>query len=87
MAVAQFLEDYSSLLPALHLLQKLGYQYLTPSEALALRGGKTHIARRAGQQCDRVRIAGRVSQDLCSGWLRATRYAPCSIKRCQNRQR
>ena len=40
MAVAHFLEDYSSLLPALHLLQKLGFQYLTPSEALALRGGK-----------------------------------------------
>lgn len=40
MAVAEFLEDIVSHLPALHLLQHLGYQYLTPAEALALRGGK-----------------------------------------------
>lgn len=41
MAVSDYLEDMSSLIPALHLLQKLGYRYLPPSEALALRGGKT----------------------------------------------
>jgi type I restriction enzyme R subunit len=40
MAVAEFLEDIVSHLPALHLLQHLGYQYVTPAEALALRGGK-----------------------------------------------
>lgn len=40
MAVAEFLEDIVSHLPALHLLQHLGYQYLTPAEAVALRGGK-----------------------------------------------
>jgi type I restriction enzyme, R subunit len=40
MAVAEFLEDIVSHLPALHLLQHLGYQYITPTEALALRGGK-----------------------------------------------
>ena len=40
MAVAEFLEDIVSHLPALHLLQNLGYKYLTPAEALALRGGK-----------------------------------------------
>jgi type I restriction enzyme R subunit len=40
MAVAEFLEDIVSHLPALHLLQHLGYEYLTPAEALALRGGK-----------------------------------------------
>jgi type I restriction enzyme R subunit len=40
MAVAEFLEDIVSHLPALHLLQHLGYEYLTPTEALALRGGK-----------------------------------------------
>ncbi|MCA9840232.1 MAG: type I restriction endonuclease subunit R [Trueperaceae bacterium] len=33
-------EDISSLLPALTLLQQLGYSYLTPEEALKLRGGK-----------------------------------------------
>ena len=40
MAVAEFLEDIVSHLPALHLLQHLGFQYLTPTEALATRGGK-----------------------------------------------
>lgn len=40
MAVAEFLEDIVSHLPALHLLQHLGFQYLTPTEALTLRGGK-----------------------------------------------
>ena len=40
MAVAEFLEDIVSHLPALQLLQHLGYQYLTPAEALAFRDGK-----------------------------------------------
>src|SRR5699024_3675334 len=35
-----WLEDMSSLLPALTLLQGLGYQYLPPAAALELRGGK-----------------------------------------------
>ncbi len=33
-------EDSSSKLPALHLLQNLGWQYLAPDEAIKLRGGK-----------------------------------------------
>lgn len=40
MAVSEFLEDLVSHLPALQLLQQVGYRYLTPSEALDLRGGK-----------------------------------------------
>ena len=36
-----FKEDHISQLPALMLLEKLGYTYLTPDEALAMRGGKT----------------------------------------------
>jgi len=40
MAVSQFLEDLVSHLPALHLLQQMGYSYLTPGEALELRDGK-----------------------------------------------
>ena len=40
MPVAEFLEDIVSHLPALHLLQHLGYEYLTPAEALAHRGGR-----------------------------------------------
>ena len=35
-----FTEDTVSQLPALHLLQKLGWTLLTPAEALKLRGGK-----------------------------------------------
>lgn len=33
-------EDHISQIPALQLLQILGYEYLTPTEALALRGGR-----------------------------------------------
>ena len=40
MAVAEFLEDLVSHLPALQLLQQIGYQYRTPTEALELRGGR-----------------------------------------------
>lgn len=36
-----FQEDHISQLPALMLLEKLGYTYLPPDEALAMRGGKT----------------------------------------------
>jgi type I restriction enzyme R subunit len=35
-----FKEDHISQIPALQLLQNLGWKYLTPEEALALRGGK-----------------------------------------------
>ncbi len=41
MAAHEYLEDLSSLLPAVTLLHKLGYDYLSPSDNLALRGGKT----------------------------------------------
>jgi type I restriction enzyme, R subunit len=41
MAAHEYLEDLSSLLPAVGLLNQLGYQYLTPSENLGLRGGRT----------------------------------------------
>ena len=36
-----FKENYISQKPALELLQKLGYQYLSPEDALIMRGGKT----------------------------------------------
>lgn len=35
-----FLEDHISQIPALQLLQNMGWRYLTPAEALSLRGGK-----------------------------------------------
>ena len=34
-------EDHISQIPALQLLQNIGYSYLTPEEALQLRGGRT----------------------------------------------
>ena len=34
-------EDHISQIPALQLLQNIGYSYLTPDEALQLRGGRT----------------------------------------------
>lgn len=41
MNLPSFHEDASSQIPALQLLTKMGYTYLTPDEALAARGGKT----------------------------------------------
>ena len=41
MDTPSFKEDHISQIPALQLLQKLGYTYLTPDEALQLRGNKT----------------------------------------------
>ena len=38
MSTPSFLEDHISQIPALHLLMKMGYTYLTPEEALQLRG-------------------------------------------------
>ncbi len=41
MQTLSFKEDHISQIPALQLLQKLGYTYLTSDEALVMRGGKT----------------------------------------------
>ena len=41
MDIPSFKEDHISQIPALQLLQKLGYTYLSPAEADKLRGGKT----------------------------------------------
>jgi type I restriction enzyme R subunit len=40
MDIPSFREDAISQVPALELLQKLGYRYLTPEEAIAARGGR-----------------------------------------------
>ncbi|OFX29498.1 MAG: restriction endonuclease subunit R [Bacteroidetes bacterium GWA2_32_17] len=41
MEITSFKEHHISLIPALQLLQKLGYTYLNPEQALEMRGGKT----------------------------------------------
>jgi len=40
-AIPLIKEDHISQVPALQLLENLGWEYLTPAEALALRGGRT----------------------------------------------
>ncbi|NLE57114.1 MAG: type I restriction endonuclease subunit R, partial [Planctomycetes bacterium] len=40
MDIPSFKEDHISQVPALELLQKLGYEYLSPAEAIELRGGR-----------------------------------------------
>ncbi|MFA6711501.1 MAG: hypothetical protein WCS33_02155, partial [Candidatus Caldatribacteriota bacterium] len=40
METISFKEDHISQIPALMMLQKLGFTYITPEEALELRGGK-----------------------------------------------
>ena len=43
MQTPSFKEDHISQIPALQMLMKLGYSYLSPDEALQLRGNKTTI--------------------------------------------
>lgn len=50
-----YLEDRISQIPALRLLMALGWQYLTPNEALALRGGK---------------FSNVILEDVLNKWLR-----------------
>lgn len=57
-----FKENDISQRPALELLQKLGYQYLSPDEALAMRGGKTsnvlleEVLRRQLRKLNSIRV-------------------------------
>jgi type I restriction enzyme, R subunit len=53
-------EDFLSQQPALELLRKLGWTYLSPDEALALRGGrqKEVLLRQVLRRRDRGRRAG-----------------------------
>ncbi len=61
----KYSEDAISQLPALHLLQNQGWQYLTPDEALELRGGKLSNVLLEGvlipwlREHNRVRFKGR----------------------------
>jgi len=41
MSTPSFIEDHVSQVPAIQLLISMGYEYITPSKALELRGGKT----------------------------------------------
>ena len=60
-----FKENDISQKPALELLQKLGYQYLSPEEALMMRGGKTsnvlleEVLRRQLRELNSIRVGSR----------------------------
>ena len=60
-----FKENDISQKPALELLQKLGYKYLSPEEALVMRGGKTsnvlleEVLRRQLRELNSIRIGNR----------------------------
>lgn len=65
MEMISFKENDISKNPALELLIKLGYKYLTPEEALAMRGGKTsnvlleEVLRRQLRELNSIRIGNR----------------------------
>ena len=55
-----FKEDHISQIPALQLLQNLGYKYLTPAEALELRGGRMSAVILEGILAEQLRKINRV---------------------------
>ena len=81
-----FREDDISKGPALALLQKLGYQYLSPEEALQMRGGKTsnvlleEVLRRQLRELNSIRIGNhkeeRFSEQNIENGVLAMRNVP-----------
>lgn len=81
-----FKENDISQRPAIELLQKLGYQYLSPEEALELRGGKTSnvlledILRQQLRQLNSIRIGShseaRFSEQNIENGVAAMRTVP-----------
>lgn len=63
METPSFKEDHISQIPALQLLQKLGYQYLSQEEALQLRAGKTsnvileNVLRKQLKEINSIRVS------------------------------
>lgn len=86
MILISFKENDISQKPALELLQKLGYQYLSPEEALELRGGKTSnvlledILRQQLRQLNSIRIGShseaRFSEQNIENGIAAMRNVP-----------
>jgi type I restriction enzyme, R subunit len=65
MTPPSYIEDHISQIPALQLLMKMGYEYLTPAEALALRGGREsnvildEVLKESIQQINSIEYKGR----------------------------
>ena len=60
-SMPSFLEDDISKIPALQLLQNLGYVYLAPEEALSQRGGRTSEVLLEGVLTDQLRRMNRIT--------------------------
>ena len=86
MSLISFKENDISQIPALELLQKLGYQYLSPEEALEMRGGKTsnvlleEVLRRQLRELNSIRIGShkeaRFSEQNIENGITALRNVP-----------
>jgi type I restriction enzyme R subunit len=73
MDTPSFKEDHISQIPALQLLQNLGYQYLTPDEAMKYRGGKAtqvileDILRKQLKEINSIKIGSKREERFSSG--------------------
>jgi len=65
MELPSFKEDHISQIPALQLLMKLGYRYITPDEALEARGNRSSnvlletILKRQLQEINKIEYRGK----------------------------
>ncbi len=73
MNTPSYKEDHISQIPALQMLQKLGYQYLTPDEALQFRGEKTtqvileDVLRKQLKEINSIKIGSKREERFTSG--------------------
>lgn len=73
METPSYKEDHISQIPALQMLQKLGYQYLTPDEALQFRGDKTtqvileDVLRKQLKKINSIKIGSKREERFTSG--------------------
>jgi type I restriction enzyme R subunit len=73
MDTPSYKEDHISQIPALQLLQKLGYQYLTPDEAMQFRGDKTtqvileDVLRKQLKEINSIKIGSKREERFTSG--------------------
>lgn len=86
MSIISFLEDHISQIPALQMLQKLWYKYLTPLEALALRDWKNsqvlldNILREQLHKINKISISWNKTSAFSDGniekWIQALKDLP-----------
>ena len=73
MNTPSFKEYHISQIPALQMLQKLGYKYLTPNEAMQFRGGKTtqvileDVLRKQLKKINAIKIGSKREERFTSG--------------------